>query len=239
MKKYNRKAFTDYVVKQFAVLDKICDNGNFNSNLVKDRLTSISDAEINQIMVAIDNRAPLDGFGASEFIIPYYVDDKFKEAPDMNALLKLGDEIGAELFSYLWSPDHVTGEVSRSPERRGLMLLDTRRAIQNIADKLSVAKDGSKRDELTGQVTGSSKGSSMSNPELGCLLGRGEELVSVEYMAGRGSDSGATNTLNSAIATHGGVSLETVLDGSNGVGVTQSISSLLAGMMLGSNMVSN
>ena len=99
-------------------------------------------------------------------------------------LLKAADAVGAKLFHRIWMEDHNTGRKFLTDNEYLVLPLPIRRQQQFLDEKMSVPEDDKHIDGMTGQVTGDSKSTQITNPEINILAFRGldttlEEMVNV------------------------------------------------------------
>ena len=137
----------------------------------------------------------LDTMSAKEFDewMGYVRDGRWKlhiVAPNMvvnlknENILKAADEVGCKLFHKIWMTDILTGRKYLTDNEYLIIQVPVRRQQQFLDEKMSVPDDDRHIDGMTGQVTGDSKSSQVSGPEIHILAARGltatlEELVNV------------------------------------------------------------
>ena len=191
----NRIAATEYLVK---LIGDIVPNSP-NAERTKRELDSLTDEEFEQLMVDYENGVDwpyvLVPIGAS-----YDVDTQRN--------LAIGEREGVKFFERIWSTDQSTGLDILSNKPALLMDEPQRRQKQHLVDKSSIAKNNRHVDELTGQPTGDSKGSAITNPQALILRSRGLDVVLIEMMKIRGGDQKAFNYSNRAIWERGDVTLD-------------------------------
>jgi hypothetical protein len=99
-------------------------------------------------------------------------------------LLKAADKAKCKLFHRIWMTDHATGRQYLTDNEYLVLTLPVRRQQQFLDEKMSVPDNDRQIDGMTGQVTGDSRSSSITNPEIQILASRKldatlEELVNV------------------------------------------------------------
>ena len=99
-------------------------------------------------------------------------------------LLKAADAVGAKLFHRIWMTDYSTGRKFLTDNEYLVLPLPIRRQQQFLDEKMSVPEDDKHIDGMTGQVTGDSKSTQITTPEINILAFRGldttlEEMVNV------------------------------------------------------------
>lgn len=151
---------------------------------------------------------------------------------DFERNLKLGEKWGYKFFqrvkipainglpSYLTPIPYLNCDM---PYRRQAQLLD---------DKISVPEDNLSVDDFTGQVTGKSKSSSISYPQVQVLAARNKPQILTEFLKYRGGDQKGFHAMNTMIARTGGVSLKAIEPFAGGVRSTQTLGTILKAMHL-------
>ena len=99
-------------------------------------------------------------------------------------LLKAADKAKCKLFHRIWMTDNATGRQYLTDNEYLVLTLPVRRQQQFLDEKMSVPDNDRQIDGMTGQVTGDSRSSSITNPEIQILASRKldatlEELVNV------------------------------------------------------------
>jgi len=118
----------------------------------------------------------------------------FLLAPNMKLSLQLpdlfaaADALGLEVFHHLRLYDQSTGRYYITPEKYPVLKLHVRRQQQFLKEKTSTADSDRTIDNLTGQVTGADRSSSVSNPEVQILYTRGLHYTLLEFLKVRGGD---------------------------------------------------
>lgn len=150
-----------------------------------------------------------------------------------NAHLKaVADRWGVQFFHHLEMEDPDTGKKFVTPLRYMIIQEGVIRLTQMIEDKQSIPDDNTHVDDLTGQVTGPSKGSRISFPELNNIKGMGGDTLVVELISVRGGDEGANQKLESDISLTGEGSVAEAKEWGTGVTATKNFASLLRTAML-------
>lgn len=202
--------------------------GEDNVNLYKHLFKSMNDAQFHKFMEDLRDENKF-----LSIIIPNG-DNRIKVNVSNN--MKLAKELGFEFFQRLYVrnnpelPDHLT------PNKYMLLKLPVRRASQTVSKKISIPTDNKSIDNLTGQVTGKSKGAMLTNPELQILLGLGLKDSIKELMKMRGGDIGEANAMNNMIFSQGQVSQRAAEDYSTEVKSKKTLKSYLNGMGIKSTL---
>jgi len=191
----NRKGATDYLVR---LVEQILP-GSPNTERVQKELDSLDDAAFEKLMVDFEN-----GEDWLSLIVPNGAPYRL----DVKRNLAIGEAIGVKFFERIWFTDQSTGLPVLSNKPSLIMDIPDRRQKQHLVKKSSIASDNRRIDELTGQPTGDSKGSAISNPQLLILRSRGLDAAAEEFINVRGGNQKAFDYTNKAIFQRGDVSLE-------------------------------
>lgn len=166
--------------KKKQIIDKICkicdiiDPSKTNSNRYHRILDKMTPKEFNQWMTYVK-----DGKWLLHIVAPNMVVNLRNEN-----LLKAADAVGAKLFHRIWMTDYNTGRTFLTDNEYLVLPLPIRRQQQFLDEKMSVPEDDKHIDGMTGQVTGDSKSTQITTPEINILAFRGldttlEEMVNV------------------------------------------------------------
>lgn len=90
-----------------------------------------------------------------------------------------------------------------TPVKYLTMILPIRRAAQTLSKKISIPESDNKIDMLSGQVTGKSKSSKLTLPEIQILAGMGLKSSIRELVKLRGGDLGGKNAMNTMLMKTG------------------------------------
>lgn len=219
----NRKAATALILKY---IDKILP-GSPNTAIYKKRLEAMSDKEFDAFMTRLES-----GEEVLSIVMPNL--DEHKISVENN--LKIAEELGHNFFERLWLTDPLTGKTYLTPVKYLVIDLPLRRQVQMLQKKSSVPEDNRHVDELSGQVTGVSKGSKISFPELQVLFAQGLDSTITELIKFRGGDAKAFNAMNRSILETGGASLEALSRVPTKVKSVVTLSTLLKAMHLDNNL---
>lgn len=178
-------------------IDKIV-TGKENTKLYQDLFASMNDKQFDIFMNKLKNKEI-----NLSIIIPNG-DNRFKV--DLNNLMKLGKELGYDFFQHLNYGPSEDRPGFKTPNKHMVLALPIRRASQLVSKKISIPTDTSSIDTLSGQVTNSSKGSKITNPEIQILLGLGLKDSLTELLKIRGGDLGAARATEQLLYKHGSVS---------------------------------
>lgn len=218
-----RKAATEMAL---SYIEKIYPKSG-NRELLETRLKRMSDKQFHKFMEDLR-----DG------VITFEI-----KAPNLNASklsvsrnLKIGKELGYDFFQRLSLKDPATGQQYLTPHKYMILSLPFRRQAQHLVKKMSVPADNDSRDDLTGQPTGKSKGSSLSNPEMQVLYALGLDKTIEELLKVRGGDAAAYTSMNKFAFESGGFSLEQVAKAGGKVKSTETLSTFLKACHLNNNL---
>jgi len=132
---------------------------------------------------------------------------------DTKKCMKIVEELGEPVFQRLrFAKKHPY----ITPNKYLVLNIATRRASQILTKKISIPKDDKTIDLLTGQVTGESKASKLTLPELQILVGMGIK--------------------ESALISQGSVSQKVLANYATGVVSTNTVKAMLHAMMIRSNL---
>lgn len=228
----SRKQVTDFIVESIA---GIIPGDRYNADLMKQRLDEMSDSEFDVYIRSLAKPADDDDLVKQE-ILPFVMPNLKDPRVTMENLMAVADKIGYEFFEQLWLTDPHTKLTYLTPQKYLTLHMTIRRQAQMLTKKSSIPADSRHVDEMSGQVTGKSKGSKISFPELQAQLSHGLENTLIEEIKVRGGDKLAQNEFDRQLIEHGEASIEDVTSGG---GVTQSTSTvaiLYRGMMIDNNL---
>lgn len=194
----NRKAATDWLVD---FINEVVPNSP-NGDRIRAGLESLTDEQFEQLMVDFEN-----GDDWPDVVIPLGASYDV----DVSRNLAIGEKYGVPFYERIWTTDQSTGQEFLSNKPALIMDVPFRRQKQHLVDKSSIADDNRHVDELTGQPTGASKGSAISNPQALILKSRGLDSALLEFMKVRGGDNKAFNYTNRMLWERGVVSLNEVM----------------------------
>lgn len=219
----NRKAATAECLKW---INELVPGGQCVKDL-EVALNSLTDEEFDQYMQALD-----DGSEIISIAIPNLGTDKL----ELERLLKVAEKLDLKLFEQLWLTDAKSGVTYLTPEEYLVVDLPLRRQQQMLAKKISIPDNNRHIDEMTGQVTGDSKGASLSMPELQILRSQGLDRPVLEMIKVRGGDAKAFRAINRQLIETGTAHLDSVLNAGTRPKSTETLSTLLKGMHVYNNL---
>jgi len=219
-----RKEVEEFILKNIKKLT-VTDH---NVELYKDMFKKMNNKEFDEFMSKLR-----DG----EFILPVIIRHGIEDTKvSVKNNMKVGEDLGHNFF-----PKLLIGPTDNDPRRKTkypvmVHLAPMRRMKQTIAKGLSVSESDKVRDILTGQVSGPSKSSSISYPELQLLVSMGMDESVKEFIKYRGGDEGSMRAMKQALLKYGNVSNEFVEEYSTGVTSTKTLKSYFNGMHLKINL---
>lgn len=197
------------------IIDKL-DTGSVkpNTKLYIDLFKSLSNSDFENMMEGIKNQTT-----TLSIIVPNGGDVKI----DVENNFRIAKELGFKFLDHLRFKNHPTLGTFITPNTYLTMMLPIRRAAQLLSKKISIPESDNKIDMLTGQVTGKSKSSKLTLPELQILVGMGLKYSIREMMKVRGGDLGAKNAMNAMLMKTGDASQQNIEPYATGVKSVQTL----------------
>lgn len=188
---------------------------------------SKSDAEFEVMVQRIE---------VGDLILPLIAPNLKKVRLNTERNLAIALQWGHEFYQHLVLTDPVDPSVTiTTPEKYLVTDNMIRRQAQTLEAKQAIPKDISHIDDLTGQVTGASKGSSMTKPELHVMDFHQLENCIIEQVKARGGDQAAWEKMERSLLTTGQVRLEDVDDGQSRAKSVELLEVWLKGAHIGNN----
>lgn len=228
----SRQEVTAFIVKSIA---GIIPGDNYNAELTKKRLDAMSDTEFDQYIRSLAKPTTEEEIATQE-ILPFYAPNMKNPRVTMENLMKLADEIGHPFFEQLWLTDPQTNKVFLTPQKYLVADMIVRRQAQMLTKKSSIPENARHVDEMSGQVTGKSKGSKISFPELQAQLAQGLENTLIEEIKVRGGDRSAQVEFDRQLIENGEASITDVVEPGQVSKSTSNVAILLRGMMIDTNL---
>ena len=166
------------------IIDKICkicdimDPSHLNSNRYHKLLDNMSAKDFNQWMTYVR-----EGKWLLHIVVPNMVISLRNEN-----LLKAADALNLNLFHRIWMVDANTGRKFLTDNAYLVLPEPIRRQQQFLKEKSSYPADDKHIDGMTGQVTGESKATQITNPEINILAFRGLDVTLEEMVNIRGGN---------------------------------------------------
>jgi len=149
---------------------------------------------------------------------------------------EVAEKLGHNFFQRIWISDGTEVPKYLSPIPYLVFDLVLRRQSQMLVKKISIPEDNKSIDDLTGQPTGRSKGSSLSYPETLVLQAQDLPYSLTEMLKYRGGDIKGFNAMNAAISRTGSVSQKTIEKLGSTVRSTDTLRTFLLGMHLSNTL---
>lgn len=218
----NRQAFVDSILTDLeAILP-----GNLCTEVYRELFAGMSDEAFEKFVKRCE----------AGYIVPLIVPNLKGPQISVENNLKVGESWGHAFFQRLWLTDAVTGLAHLTPKKYLVIEWPMRRQQQTLDKKMAVPKDLSNIDDLTGQVTGDSKGSSITLPELQVLFSEGLNSNIHELIKVRGGDADAYAAYERSIINTGEVELEGIMDAGTRPKATTTVGSFLTAAHLRNNL---
>lgn len=186
-----RDAFITQLMSDF---DEIAP-GHLMGDYYRTYLTKLSAAQMSEVVRKIEN---------GEEYLPLVNPNLSGVVLSVDRNLKIGKKWGWNFFPRIWITDPSDPDVTYLSNPKYLVIpLPVRRQAQTSEAGLSTPLDNNQQDELTGQVTGVSKSSAMTAPEVQ-ILGN-EQLYNTleEFLKPRGGDNKAYQAMEKSIIQTG------------------------------------
>jgi hypothetical protein len=216
----HRKAAEKQIIADISL---IANDGGKNAAVYQEMFDRLTDEEFHQFMVSIDSP---DGF------LPIYEPVMSGAKIDPVRNIAIGRSWGHEFYQHIQVPAIGSVPAYTTPIPYLVTWSPVRRQAQLLAKKISVPSHNRSVDELTGQPTGDSKGSKVSNVEAGVLSARGEDAAIEELFKYRGGDEAGFRAMNMQAERSGRVSLQSIAPFAGGVKSTHTVYTYLTGMHL-------
>lgn len=218
-----RKITEEFILEYFASIDK----SGRNHKYYQEKFKSMSDAEFDRFMKEVR-----DGY-TPEITIPNL---DGVESVTMENNFKLAKKMGVEFHHHLVIEGEGDTPTYITPKKYLVIRLPVRRQAQHLYKKIRIPENNNTVDDLTGQPTGRSRGSSVSYPELQVLAALNLEATAVELMKYRGGDTGGFAAMNASVLETGAVQMSAIADKATGVESKQTLSVLLHAMHISNNV---
>lgn len=216
----NRKKVEAFIIK---AVEEILPKGG-NKAYYKERFEKMSDKAFDAFMHHLKEGGQL------HVTVPNVIG----EGLNIERNLALLDKYKRKVFHHIELSD---GEGNRYLTPIPYMVVDLplRRQEQSLVEKITVAEDNRRIDDLTGQPTGDSKGSRISFPQIQMLYAQGAEESIREFVKFRGGDEEAYRLMEQMIAETGEVDMDAIPD-TGEVRSIKTLRTLLKGMHLNNNL---
>lgn len=196
----NRKAFIETIVNGMNEITRDTKMGM----LYKQALEQLSDEDLEEYVHRLRNGLAKDpDYSKPRELLFVVCPNMNKSKITVDTLLETAEKWGVKLFERIWITDHVTGDVILTNRKYMILDLPVSRQAQTLESKISVAENNIHLDDRTNQVTGISKGSSLSYPETQVLLSNNLKHTVVEMLKFRGGDLTAQRAMTKSLMDTG------------------------------------
>jgi len=212
-----RKQVEKYIVDMVYKITK----SEQNKQLYLDLFKKMNDKEFKEFMEWLKDDNILN------VIVPH---DKGVTNITIENNMKVAKELGYDFFQYVFIGPTGDEPRRRSSKKYMQYILPFRRTKQTVLKGVSVSENDKKVDVLTGQMSGDSRSSRISYPEMQLLVGMGMTESVLEIASDRGGDPGAYRVLKQALLKYGKASRSMIEMYKEGVVSTQTLKSYFNGM---------
>ena len=206
------------------IIDLIWDitKSEFNVNLYKDMFKKMNDKDFTKFMERLR-----DGD-----ILNIIIDtDMSKNKISVENNLKIAKKLNKPLFQHIYTKIDKDSPLIKSKYKYFIQLLPFRRAKQTTEKGVRVSEDNKHFDIVTGQPSGVSTATKLSNPEAQILVGMGLEKTAKELLINR-TDSTKSNIMVNSIKKYGMVNDDVIENYSEQSRTSKTLKAYLAGMHL-------
>lgn len=212
------------------IIEKLSMFDGYNDSVkeIENMLNALSDKDFHQYMLSLQS---------GDEVLPYIKENLAKTKISVERNLKIAEKLGHQFFQRLWLTDKETGDVYLTPIRYLVMDMPLRRQQQHLMKKISIPESNSHIDDLTGQVTGPSKGSRLSYPEMQILYSQGLRHSITEMFTFRGGNIKANAALERDALTHDFPSMAASYDPNTKVRSNEVLSIFLNSAHLSNNLI--
>lgn len=208
------------------LIEEMCP-GSQNTQLYKDKFASMDDAAFERF---------IDDLDAGRVNLAIISPNFAKDVLSTKRNLEIAERLGHNFWQRIYMPAKDGKPAYLTPVPYLVVDLPLRRQSQLLDKKISIPDHNNSVDNFTGQVTGESKGSRMSFPEIQVLRARGLDATLTELLKYRGGDEKGFIALNAMMNRTGGASQRAIEPFSGTVRSTQTLKSFLNGMHLRSSL---
>lgn len=223
----NRKAAEAVILKR---IDQMSPGGP-TVQIYRDLFEAMDDAAFDAFMQKLKRREI-----GLVLVAPNLAKDKGSRLTIERALA-LGKEMGHDFYQRVWiNPGDGSTPAFLTNKKYPVLLLPYRRQAQLLEKKARIPKHNRSIDEMTGQVTGESKGSKLSSPEIQVLAALDLPEMITEQIKFRGGDVKGYDAMVSMIDKTGGVSMKAIEHLAGGVESTRTLATYLTAMHLSNTL---
>lgn len=220
----NRRAFEQLVLKTINDMTEHKENLQF----YRDKFASMDDAQFDQFVS--DLKA---GKMKLSIVEP---NSSTKKPVPTSRIMEIGESLGYKYMQKLYVEGKDDMPTYQSEVEYPVFMAPVRRASQLLAKKISVPPHTKVRDILTGQVTGESKGATISGPENQLLGAMGAMSSAIEMNKYRGGDLKGEAALVAMLSKYGRASQTVLEQFASGVQVNTAVKTFLTAAMHRTNL---
>lgn len=223
----NRKKAEDYLLTFMGKLTK----GKGNVGIYSKLFGNMTDVQFKEFVDKLDL-----GLKQNQGVPIWVSNYDTKERLVFDHIVELAAEYGLDLEQQLIMTDEDTGIEFVTPHKCYTGIAEVRKQRQMLIKKFGGGKDDNTIDDLTGQVVGESRGSSISAPEAHVLLTLKLPLTLQEQFDIKGGDLKALDSYRNDLITTGTTTVSGSLKRGSGVKSLKTLNYLLHGRMIDSTL---
>lgn len=198
-------------------------NHKENVKFYEDKFKTMSDKDFDTFMDDIENaRVRLS------VVEPNFSDRGYKSSAEINAV---AEAHGAKVMQDIIIEGKEGRPSYKSEVQHPVYLVPAQRASQMLIKKVSVPPHAKVRDLLTGQVTGESKGATLSGPEAQLLGAMGANASAIEKMKYTGGDLRGEAAYRAMLSKYGRANQAVLEQFASGVQVVGALNTYLTAAM--------
>lgn len=203
----------------------------------RETIMGMSESQLENWILALENGVQdFPDMSKPSATVTLVVPNMGDQIMDIERNKKLAEEMGVNFFERCWITDPVTGQCYLTNRKYITLLLPVRRQAQTLAHKIAVTTSDTNIDDLTGQVTGDSKESSISYPEIQMLAAQGLTSTLEELVKVRGGDQTAWSYMKQGLTTTGEFNAATLDNINSRAKVNDALKWYLQGAHIKSNL---
>lgn len=220
----NRRTVENFIISH---IDEMTNNKE-NVEFYRSKFKSMNDQEFEAFIEGLENETI-----RLAVVEPNYSPKGFVSS---EKLTEMAARLGRPILQHLYieGKDGMPGY--KTPVKYPVYLVPVRRASQMLIKKVSVPPHSKVRDILTGQVTGESKGATLSGPEGQFLGAMGANYCAIEKMKYTGGDARGEAAYIAMLSRYGRANQAVLDQFSSGVKATQAVNTFLTAAMHRSNL---
>jgi hypothetical protein len=226
------------VIDRFVSLyEQITPESDANAKMIRRMLTDITgEEEFTELMRRL--LKPTDREGRLGRVFMPLVLPNFDERSKATAeyWMQLADKLDIKLFERFWITDPQTGVEYRTHHEHLCLYIPVRRQQQLQEHKQQIPPHTRSVDDLSGQVTGASKGSALTFPELTGQASKSLDHCIIEQTKLRGGDQKAQQAMERELMTTGQCAQAPLLNAGTRPKSIETLIQFMKGMHLDTNI---